>query len=233
MSFILDALKKLEQKKQNTAAPDIMTVHIPELKRTEKRPILLYLVLVSLILNIGILALWLYPTSLISPVPLNSAKENITTLKKQAPQSDNASEEPGKTLSSNTTPKEQPPAVKLKETVKVRKKPDVRYEETSAEQKLQNKPLAPNEQLHVGAGTITENGIPELNRLPAALQSEIPQIAIYGHIYSDSPATRLININGNILREGDTAAKNLKVEEITENGVVFNYQGTRFIIRAF
>jgi hypothetical protein len=47
-------------------------------------------------------------------------------------------------------------------------------------------------------------------------------------IYSKKPDQRWININGSKRREGDEISAGLKLEEITPDGAIFSYLGTRF-----
>jgi general secretion pathway protein B len=61
MSFILDALKKLEQKKQQGSVPDLMTIHRTEPVKTEKRARWPYVIAAALILNAVILTALLQP----------------------------------------------------------------------------------------------------------------------------------------------------------------------------
>lgn len=51
------------------------------------------------------------------------------------------------------------------------------------------------------------------------------------HYYTEVPALRLIRINDKNLREGQLVVSGLKVEEITPDGVVFDWRGFRFRIR--
>ncbi len=78
-----------------------------------------------------------------------------------------------------------------------------------------------------------EKGIADISRIPEAVRKKLPEISITGHIYSDDPSSRIVNINGIIMREGDTLAEGLKLEEITISGVILDYRGLRFSIRAF
>ncbi|HDY87373.1 MAG TPA: hypothetical protein ENH82_04560 [bacterium] len=61
MSFILDALRKLEQKRRQGSVPDLTTVHLSSPEHSKKRPILLYLFLAALVINAAILAVLFFP----------------------------------------------------------------------------------------------------------------------------------------------------------------------------
>jgi general secretion pathway protein B len=93
----------------------------------------------------------------------------------------------------------------------------------------------PVEETFSGEDTETdqERTVLELGQLPDDIRKELPDITIKGHIYSNSPSSRIANINGIITKEGDTVTSGLKVEEITMTGVIFDYGGFRFRIRAF
>ncbi len=64
--------------------------------------------------------------------------------------------------------------------------------------------------------------------LPAKLRDSMPKISVSMLSYRSVPAERWININGAKLREGQEVSKGLKVERITPDGAIFEYQGHRF-----
>jgi general secretion pathway protein B len=66
------------------------------------------------------------------------------------------------------------------------------------------------------------------DELPAQIQREIPEIAVQLHAYSSKPAERLAYINSKKLREGDSVMPGLTLEQITPDGMIFNYKGYRF-----
>ena len=70
--------------------------------------------------------------------------------------------------------------------------------------------------------------IPFLRQLPAEVQQSIPELHISFHAYSIKPSSRLVSIDGKILREGQEAGENLTLERITVKGVVLDYNGRRF-----
>jgi len=269
MSFILDALKKLEQKRQRGSVPDLMTVHVPFPQEPKKRLIWPYFVLGALILNAVILTAWLHPwksikqnvaaksvseqqqksisaepsrqsinNNLSASAPSTATKRNTGSEytgadKKSLPRTEKPVKEapqqllqlPAKPLHQNSAPDSKTP-------------PDFNIQDASSGktpgQQLSKDNYSPSTLQPPDTGrTIAGKTIAELGDLPSSVQSEITPLSLYGHIYSDSPSARMVNINGQILREGETVRKDLKVEEITETGVIFSYQGTRFRIRVF
>lgn len=70
-------------------------------------------------------------------------------------------------------------------------------------------------------------------QLPASVQQDIPEIRISAHVYSKKPASRLVSINGRVMREGHTLPPGLKLDEITPDGVIFSYSGYRFYVGVF
>lgn len=98
-------------------------------------------------------------------------------------------------------------------------------------------PPAPAEPLPV----LSEKNIPAASPAPApqlllpfreelqeGLRSQLPEIRYAGHTYADNPQHRLIIINNRIMKEGGRIEGNLKLVEITWEGIVLDFQGTRF-----
>ncbi|MDP3842750.1 MAG: general secretion pathway protein GspB [Oxalobacteraceae bacterium] len=67
-----------------------------------------------------------------------------------------------------------------------------------------------------------------LRELPPQIQREIPPLVISGYIYSSIRAERSLLINNQLLREGDTVAPGLVLEQMLRGAVVLNYQGYRY-----
>ncbi len=59
--------------------------------------------------------------------------------------------------------------------------------------------------------------------LPASVQRQIPDIRFSSHIYANDPSLRMVNINGRIVREGDSVADGISLVKISEDGVVLSY----------
>ncbi len=67
-----------------------------------------------------------------------------------------------------------------------------------------------------------------LYELPSPVRDALPRLSFSMLLYSKNADERRININGTRMREGQDVAPGLKLEEITPDGAVFNYQGHRF-----
>lgn len=66
-----------------------------------------------------------------------------------------------------------------------------------------------------------------LAALPAELRAAWPPLAIGGAIYSDHPGSRFIIANGQVVREGQSAAPGVVVERIGRGAVVLQWRGLR------
>ena len=74
---------------------------------------------------------------------------------------------------------------------------------------------------------------PLLEELPVRIQSAIPVMKFSGHVYSQTPSLRMIMINTDIYREKETVSADLRLIEITENGLIMEFRGTLFSVVLF
>ena len=276
MSFILDALKKLEQKRQQGSVPDLMTIHDSEPDEKKKRSLWPFLLLAALLLNAVFLTVWLRPWESEKPeIYIQSTVEqpNETTktesvmessitplpVSERPPDRDESNsheiKESEKIVSTDPHTSDEKPVVDQERSMppkqgvqaeadgqeKVISEPEPEGETTASlvippavkeEVPVMNRTLT-EEELSVNNKRESENKVLDINDLPQSVRRDLPDITISGHIYSDDPASRIVNINRRIIREGEFAAQNLKVTEITESGVIFSYQSLRFRMRAF
>ena len=72
------------------------------------------------------------------------------------------------------------------------------------------------------------DGIPHQRQLPYDLQDALPVLNISVHLYSTTPSSRLVRINNTIYREGDFVDSELKLEEITRDGLIMSIRNERF-----
>ena len=75
-----------------------------------------------------------------------------------------------------------------------------------------------------------KNRLYHLKELPLSLQQTLPDFAISTHLYSTDETSRMVRINGQMLREGQFLSAGLRLDEISADGVIFSYHGYRFRI---
>jgi hypothetical protein len=71
----------------------------------------------------------------------------------------------------------------------------------------------------------------EISELPPTVREALPEFRISGHAYSPDPKTRVVRINETILQEGQELAPGLRVAEIVPDGVIFAFQGYMLRVR--
>ena len=74
----------------------------------------------------------------------------------------------------------------------------------------------------------TYQDVPFRRELPTNTEKNLPEFVLAGHTYADDPAQRIIIINNTILREGDSIDGDTKLLKIIWEGVVLNYKGLVF-----
>lgn len=69
-----------------------------------------------------------------------------------------------------------------------------------------------------------------LAELPADARRGLPPLAFGGSIYSNTPANRLLIVNGQLMHEGDALGPGVTLEQIKPKAAVLNIGGQRFEI---
>lgn len=70
----------------------------------------------------------------------------------------------------------------------------------------------------------------KLMDLPESVRRDLPTLTIGGAMYSEIPAQRMLIINSQVLREGDTVAPELVLEAIQLKAAIFRFKGYRYIV---
>lgn len=246
MSYILDALRKSESERQQGRVPDfaqqVQMIHRP---RRQRRSVMIWVILaLALLLNAGVLAYVFWPghrTDAATPATASAPQATEPA----APQSANATgvAEPAlaPTHSVPTTPDRTTPA-----TAEVA---SVSPSESTPQPELTDDPVSqqgdpgvsqPSERptvivpstprpLPAAAASTAESTsrVPHLVELPLSFQRSVPDLIFNSHIYASDPAARRVMINDHYLRIGDRF-DGLRVERITEQGVVLSQNGVKF-----
>ena len=67
--------------------------------------------------------------------------------------------------------------------------------------------------------------------LPSAVQQQLRELGINAHVYSTDNNLRFIRASGRSLREGDRLSAELRLQQITRDGMVFSYQDGKYWMR--
>lgn len=65
-------------------------------------------------------------------------------------------------------------------------------------------------------------------QLPPDVRAAIPELHFSLHVYSAEAGQRSIIINNRMMREGESLNRDLRLLEITADGVILDYRGERF-----
>jgi general secretion pathway protein B len=241
MSYILDALRKSDQQRQHGATPTLLTAH--GITAAPKRSAFLtYGLTAVLLVAAGIAIGWLRPWQSgprASPAAVVALPPGqvASPLGQVLPERDKESAQtmPALNTGSGTpagsatdaapaTAKQGLPATVAGET----REAAVPAIAVAAKHAATGAAIATTPAGPVPGTAAQEKAVMTLAELPAAIRQDIPRMAISVHAYSANPGNRLVGINDQLLREGDTLAPGLRLDEITVDGMIFSYKGYRF-----
>jgi general secretion pathway protein B len=229
MSYILEALKKIEQKRAQEESLKPISFYEAADQKPRKRPLWPVLLIAALVLNAGLLFWWigfkgaeknenLSKSSVKAPPPaaLKGPGEQLKAIKKDLP----ALRPPQ--VSESATKKKETTAPKPAEEKSRPAKP-IKAEPTTA---LAKESPHPEKAVNIKKS----NKVINLEELPDSVKKTLPGFKVSTHVYGAEPEGRLIRINDKTLQEGQEVASGIKVEEIIQSGAVLSYQGFRFRI---
>jgi general secretion pathway protein B len=233
MSYILEGLKKLEQKRRQEEGISGLPVFREEKTSRPDRPVVwLYLLFIGLVLNAGVMVWWLGPwrsadytsrshpataapaTKVVKSSPVENKTQSIP-IPREGPQPSKVIEPPSQT----------PVVEKSKEILlPASKKPPAPRIPSG------NTPSKPEPPSPALTKVIPEGPIVRLNDLPAEIKKNLPSIKLSVHYYNMDKQARFAIINDRTLHEGETLGEGLRVVEINPEGTVLNFRGHRFLI---
>lgn len=219
MSYILDALKKSEQQRQRSAA-QITLAPAPETPAPVRSRFYRNGALALSLIGAGIALGWLRPWQTPAPIvptpapPLVPMPESTPAPAARVPMPNPVARAPApaSAVPSIAASPVAPPAV-------MPPPPPARMAPVSE---------APVPVLAEPQATEPALRVMTLSELPASVRQELPALAISLHAYAREPKDRIVMINNQMLRQGDQVAPGLRLEQITQDGVVLGYQGYRF-----
>ena len=220
MSYIFEALKKLDQKRHREGASRLLMATgevAPERKRWAFWPLPVLAAL--LLLNAAVMIWWVRPWAPHEqPTPTESpaASGSSATASQGAREEDRSAD-----LKEIPQPKT---AVRSTAPVAEKKASDISRTEHAPATKTANVEPKVRPERRVPADV----RVLGLRELPPAIKSSLPALKISAHYYTAEPQARFTRINELNLKEGQVLAPGVKLEEITPEGVVLSYQGYRF-----
>jgi general secretion pathway protein B len=87
---------------------------------------------------------------------------------------------------------------------------------------------APAATATTAASTVGAPALPRLRELAADLRRELPPLAVSGSVYSPDAPSRMLVLDGQVVREGQSAAPGVLVEQIGPKAAVLSFKGQRF-----
>ena len=254
MSYILDALRKSDQRRQRGAAPTLLMGQAAEV--APRQPAYLYYGLLAVVLlGAGMAIGWLRPWQAQQPAPVANvaaAKPSEPSQRQTMPAGNEIAPAPKPQMQSAppvatiapapaaapvqaTAPAPAQARAQVLAPAPVKSQPPANAG-TEAPGKPQEavaaasrKAAAPEPAAGIAAAESApaKNVIP-LAELPLALQQELPAMTISVHAFSGNPRDRMVGINNRMLREGDSVVPGLNLEQITPDGMIFGYKGYSF-----
>ncbi len=228
MSYILEALKRLEQKRQEEETPNLLTLQSRITQAPGKRSLWPYAFGGIILLNIAaaFLVLWIAPwrpTEKPPVVQVPPASAEMSPLPAAVPVANGRGQEVTGAMESARRPNG--PALSLA-GARIPKASPVKP------------PLAP--------AALPDKAIPDpspparplpqkgkatnMQELPDSIRKSLPELKMTVHSYDESPQARFAIINNKVLKEGQFLVPELKLEQITPNGAILNYNSHRFLL---
>jgi len=204
MSFILEALKKSENKRRKKSVKLPRSIHEPVAYKIARPRSWTMWIFVVLVANAALL-FWFFG-------PWPSTSSTVTTTQQSPalplvqPDEDRLTQSPPESI----------PAAQPSKQV-AQQQTDL----TVVDQALPKALPVPRNDKHVYA----------FQQLPPAIKTQIPVLKMSLHAYNRSDTkTSLVQINNRIYREGDEINATLSLEQITEDGAVIRYDGYRYLL---
>ncbi len=220
MSYILDALKKSDQQRQQAAVPTLSTAH--SAAQNPKQPhFSLYVMLATGLIGAGILIGWLQPWRPDTPQHMPnevSAAINATTPATDIQVSEMHTAAPALPA---RPPMHSTPAATLAIPTQIQPATKVDNPLPVAATESPTPTPAP-------ATAAPETQVLKQSELPGEVSQRLPNLVIAFHQYSNSPSDRRVMINNILLRQGEFITPELKLEQITPEGMVLAFQGFHF-----
>ena len=72
--------------------------------------------------------------------------------------------------------------------------------------------------------------IPPLSELPENVRRGLPALTVSGATYSETPAHRMLIVNGQVVREGEEPVPGVVLERIQLKSAILRFRGLRYSV---
>ncbi len=216
MSYILEALKKLEEKRRSETAPYLLS---EEHSVRRDRKIHLpwrYIVVFAFLLNAGIFFWWLHPWR--SEKDVGTGMVNVT----RRAQAEGRRDMGGESMADRPGSHGRQQQDEIMKTEGGLSTGDGAGPRDGAAA-VSPQPAGPSSDRASG-----DKRVINMSELPLSVRQRLPDLTISGHFYNSRPSSRIVTVGGRTLHEGDTAGPGVKIERITPDGAVFSVEGYSF-----
>lgn len=206
MSLILDALKKSEQQRQREKAPGLQSIHQPAAivaKRTAQP--WWWVAALIIVSNCVFFGYWFW-----------RQQTAVTPVAQIAPIATPAATQPA--AQTEKPPQSTAPTQSAESQSAQAEFTRISPHDTQAQ--MQTQP----------ASVDATQRVEEISELPDSVRNNLPAMTFSFHVYSESPEQRTIIINDRRVREGDEISAGLKLQSITQDGVVLLFEQHRLHI---
>ena len=221
MSFILDALKKSESERNRQAGPALLEVRVAP--RRPRLPVWAIVILVALGLNLIVIGYLLLRRLPAPPTPAQAAAQATVPAPRPAPAATPAYPAAAVPQTAAVAPTALPDPA-LSATPLPAARPEPRTSLNAAD----FAPALPSR----GASAAQPDaglGLPTLNDLNAG-GANLPELHLSLHVFDPDPTHRYVLLNSTRLREGEMTPDGIRLERVTEAGVILAWHGRRFTL---
>jgi general secretion pathway protein B len=244
VSYLLESLKRLEEKRQGVFSSDLLVPQTGSKGRPRRKFVWLYVLSAALFANAGVAVWWLVPRQNPPTTDANLSRPaadekrdipagiTVAPLPGSRPNQDSPTRNNVRTDVSATTSSGSKGAAKiLKIPVKVTSGEGKRGAMANPAETGSQRPVqvveAPPSVAPSKPGTSPPEGETAVGGHPDSGKGALPELKLSLHSYSPNASSRLVRINDRTVKEGDILFPGTKVEEITPDGVIINHEGQR------
>lgn len=230
MSYILDALNKSEQeRREQQHAPSLQAIHQGNAPQPthKRRQIWLFMCVALLCAAMLVAAIYVYQKTA-DHGPASSAPPVAAT----APMAPTQPMVPAQVMTANPTQTPPPASAANVTSLYNQPEPELPPVEPKTIESASALTLSAAELDMARAALSSISTTPSIHSLPPGVKNRLPELYYSAHIFSNEEGKGFVIINDQSRYKGDVIARGLYVQEVLEEGVILNFEGTAFFLDA-